>query len=306
MRRRAALILTWAVLLLTGRPVLAQPALWTVRGPHATVVLFGSVHLLPPGLDWRPPALTQALASAKEIWFELPIDAATAIAAQKLAMDKGLLAKGGDLFGTLSPADADRLRAACAQVAVPPALLATMRPWLAEVTLSLAQDAQAGGAAGQGVDQQISDHVAVSVPRRAFETARQQIDFLAAAPMAEQLASLDETITEIANDPTLFQRVVNAWLSGDVVALRKDALEPLIKSSPGMYRRLITDRNRHWASVLARRLKGGNGVIVVVVGTAHLIGPDGVPALLRARGFNVDGPGLESGAAPRSTTASAH
>jgi hypothetical protein len=100
--------------------------------------------------------------------------------------------------------------------------------------------------------------------------------------------------------------VVNAWLSGDVAALRKDALEPLIKSSPGMYRRLITDRNRHWASVLARRLKAGDGVIVVVVGTAHLIGPDGVPALLRARGFTVDGPGLESGAAQRSTTAAAH
>jgi hypothetical protein len=172
--------------------------------------------------------------------------------------------------------------------------------------LSLAQDAQAGGATGEGVDQQISDHVSASVPRRAFETARQQIDFLAAAPMAEQLASLDETMTEIADDPNLFQRVVNAWLSGDVVALRKDALEPLIKSSPGMYQRLIADRNRRWASVLARRLKTGRGVIVVVVGTAHLIGPDGVPTLLRQRGFDVEGPGLPSGSAQRPTTASAH
>lgn len=305
MRRPVALVLAGALWLLSGGPVLAQPAVWTVRGPHATVVLFGSVHLLPPGLDWRPPSLTQALTSAKEIWFELPIDGATAAAAQKLVTDKGLLAKG-DLFARLSPADAERLRAACARVAVPPTLIAAMRPWLAEVTLSLAQDAQAGGAADEGVDQQLSDHVAASVPRRAFETPRQQIDFLAAAPMAEQLTSLDETIDEITDDPDLFQRVVNSWLKGDVAALRRDALEPLIKSSPAMYRRLITDRNRRWAAVLARRLKTGDGVIVVVVGTAHLIGPQGVPALLRQRGFDVDGPGLESQSSQRSTTASAH
>ena len=110
-------------------------------------------------------------------------------------MDKGLLAKA-HLFARLSPADAERLRAACARVARAAYPFAAMRPWLAEVTLSLAQDAQAG-AAGEGVDQQLSDHVAASDPRHAFETPRQQIDFLAAASMAEQLASLDETIDEI-------------------------------------------------------------------------------------------------------------
>jgi uncharacterized protein YbaP (TraB family) len=303
--RRVAVVTAWALLFLSARPASAQPALWTAHGPHATMVLFGSVHLLPPGLDWQPPALSQALASAKEIWFELPIDGATAAAAQKLARDKGFVARG-DLFARLTPADAERLKAACARVAVPPALLASMRPWLAEVTLSLAQDAQAGGAAGQGVDQQISDHVAPTVPRHAFETARQQIDFLAAAPMAEQLASLDETIAEIADDPDLFRRVVDSWLRGDVAALRKDALEPLIKSSPTMYRRLITERNRRWSAVLAHRLETEDGVIVVVVGTAHLIGPEGVPALLRERGFNVEGPGLDVASTPLPTGAPAH
>jgi uncharacterized protein YbaP (TraB family) len=260
-----------------------------VHARHATVILFGSIHLLPPGLDWQPPALTQALTQANEIWFELPIDAKTAVTAQQLVVTKGMLPKGGDLYSQLTAVDAQRLRAASELVGLPPALVGSMRPWLAEVTLSIAQDSKAGGAAAEGVDQQISDHVAPSIRRRAFETPTQQIDYLAAAPVADQITSLDETLSEIADDPDIYNRVVKAWLAGDLDALRKDALEPLAKSSPTMFRRLITDRNRRWARILGRRLRG-DGVIVVVVGTAHLLGPEGVPALLRSSGFDVEGP----------------
>ncbi len=44
-----------------------------MRSHGAVVVLFGSIHLLPAGLDWRPPALDDALARADALWFELPI-----------------------------------------------------------------------------------------------------------------------------------------------------------------------------------------------------------------------------------------
>ena len=54
--------------------IAAHPALWTVHSKNATVYLFGSIHLLPPGLDWRPPALEDALNKAKDVWFELPIE----------------------------------------------------------------------------------------------------------------------------------------------------------------------------------------------------------------------------------------
>ena len=78
-------------------------------------------------------------------------------------------------------------------------------------------------------------------------------------------------------------------MAADLPALERDDFETLADIAPAAYRRLIVDRNRRWARVLARLAKRG-GVTVVVVGAGHLVGPDGVPALLRARGLAVEGP----------------
>jgi uncharacterized protein len=60
--------------------------------------------------------------------------------------------------------------------------------------------------------------------------------------------------------------------------------------APASYRRLIIERNARWARLLARVARNQPGVTVVVVGAGHLVGPAGVPSLLRARGFRVEGP----------------
>jgi len=60
-------------------------------------------------------------------------------------------------------------------------------------------------------------------------------------------------------------------------------------ASPVVYDRLITQRNRRWMRVIERRLDGA-GKTVVVVGVGHLVGEAGLPAMLRARGYQVEGP----------------
>ena len=70
----------------------------------------------------------------------------------------------------------------------------------------------------------------------------------------------------------------------------RDALDPLAAAAPASYRRLIIDRNARWARVLAHIARESTGVTVVVVGAGHLVGPAGVPSLLRARGLRVEGP----------------
>jgi uncharacterized protein YbaP (TraB family) len=60
-----------------------------------------------------------------------------------------------------------------------------------------------------------------------------------------------------------------------------------LKSEPLLYQRLLVDRNRNWLpkieALFARR-----GRALVVVGAAHLVGPDGVVAMLKAKGYTVE------------------
>jgi len=279
-----------AVLALAAAPAaLAKPPVWVVHAGATTITLFGSIHLLPAGLDWRPTELDAALAGAGELWFELPIDAATNEEAAQQSIARGALPKGKSLIAMMTPDQAQHLVDAGVSLNCAPEALDRMQPWMADLTLSVAEDARGGASASDGVEGQVQASTPLTTRRRAFETASQQIGFLAGTPLKDQIASLNWTVSEIQQDPTSYRRVVDEWMSGDLAGLEHDALDPLRKVSPMLFTRLIDGRNRHWVSVLEARLKQP-GSIVVVVGVGHLIGPGGLPALLRAKGYQVDGP----------------
>lgn len=282
-------LLALIALLLTAGAAQARPPVWVVRDKDSELVLFGSVHLLPPGLDWRPPPLAEAVKAADDVWFELPIDSATETETAQLAARLGLLPPDQSLFRLLPPADAERLMRVAKLYAVDLAVLDRLQPWLADVALSGAAYQKAGAGVQDGVEKAVAAQVPASARKRAFETPREQVEILAGAPRAEQLASLSETIKSMEDDPDEFAILVKAWMAGDLKALDEEALEPIRKVSPTLFRRLVSDRNARWTLTLDERLKG-QGRTVVVVGMGHLIGPDGVPARLRALGYTVEGP----------------
>jgi hypothetical protein len=278
-----------ALVLLSAAPATAKPPIWIVRSKHATLVLFGSIHLLPPGLDWRPQTLDDALAKADEVWFELPISADSDKRAAAASIALGALPRGQSLLHMFSPQDAAQLQAAAAELRVPPEALDRMQPWMAELTLSIGEDAHDGATAFDGVETQVQAIAPATTARLAFETPEQQIGFLAGAPLQDQLASLQWTVREIGDDPAAYRRLVDEWMAADMAGLQRDALEPLQQVSPTLYARLVGERNRAWARRLAQRMRKP-GLIVVVVGVGHLVGPGGLPALLRAQGLDVEGP----------------
>lgn len=279
-----------AVAALAGGPAAAQPPVWVVRDADSEIVIFGSVHLLPPGLDWTPPALDAALKRADDIWFELPIDPASTAESGRLAIQKGLAPPGGErLSAKLSPTGQARLARFCGELGLSRPVIEAMQPWLAEMTLVISHLARQGASGSAGVEQTLAAAAPAAARRRAFETPAEQIGFFADAPEADQIASLEDSLRVLEEEPAAFGKLIDAWVRGDLAALEAEGLAPLRTAAPGLYDRLIVRRNARWADALAERL-AGSGESVVVVGAGHLVGSDGLPAMLRARGIAVEGP----------------
>jgi hypothetical protein len=283
---RAAFVL---MLLLAPAKALALPPVWVVHDADSTVVLFGSVHLLPPGLDWRPPELAKALATADDVWFEAPMDAAGLTAATQAAVAHAYLPDGQSLETMLSRKDRARLEQAAAGLGYTPAQFDRLRPWYADLLVSGSLYQKIGAKGPDGVEQQLWSGVSPTAKRVALETPEQQVGFFADAAMPDQLASLRQTLRDMNDAEHDYGVLLAAWMTGDIKTLDREVVRPLRKASPRLYSTLVVQRNTRWTDRIVERLHG-SGRTVIVVGMGHLIGSDGLPARLRARGYEVDGP----------------
>jgi len=284
-RLALALLLLWLV----PGSALALPPVWVVRDKDSEMVLFGSVHLLPPGLAWRPAALGRALTSADDIWFEAPMGAEGQADATKAAQAHALLPAGQTLSALLSTDGRDRLAKAAAKLGMSVQDMDRLQPWYAELMLSNALYEKVGAERSQGVEIQLWQGVNPAAKRATFETPAEQVALFAGAPLADQAAALEQTLKEAPSAEHDYQTLLTAWMDADLKTLDRKVVEPLRKTSPALYATLVRRRNMRWTQALDKRLQG-SGRTVVVVGVGHLIGPDGLPARLRALGYSVEGP----------------
>jgi uncharacterized protein YbaP (TraB family) len=123
-------------------------------------------------------------------------------------------------------------------------------------------------------------------PVKGFESAEEQMHFLADMPQPEQVELLHQTLADLPKGEAEINEMVTDWIKGDVDGIAKIENGEMKTKSPALYAKLLVERNKHFTDVLAGLLKDpATGTVFVTIGAAHLAGPDSVQKMLEARGY---------------------
>jgi uncharacterized protein len=290
----AALLLSAQAFAADAPPMLASiaahPALWTVHGPKGTAYLFGSIHILPPNMVWHTPQIDAAMAASDVFVFEIPMDASTQTDIANFVRDNGSLPPKTTLTSLLDSKAQKNYAATLALTQVPPKLLDDKRPWLAALVLDVSYMAQRHLSPDNGVDRKVYAEALAQGGKtfRGLETPEQQFALFMPKSQKLEIEEFDSSLTEILHDQGSTGDLIDAWADGDVkrlAALAKDD----IKGHPEVEKALFDDRNRNWVGQITKMLDEPH-TYFITVGAGHLAGPKGIPALLRAKGYKIDGP----------------
>lgn len=270
----------------TAAPQGSGPGLWVVKDADSTIYLFGTVHVLKPDTPWGTARVDQAFASADEYWFEIA-DLNDQTGVMPLIQAKGV-SPDRPLSSLLTAEEMADLDAAARTVGATAAQLDPLRPWLASLQLALASIQKAGYVAANGGDQILHARAAATgKPIKGFETAPQQIGFIADMSEDAQLAMLRSGLKEFDQADAFLGRMVSAWATGDLDGLDVLIGQEMKAESPEMYAVMLTRRNENWADQI-QTLLAGSGTAFISVGAGHLAGGDSVQAKLEQRGVKVE------------------
>ena len=279
-----------------GAAKIATPAMWRVADEDSEFILLGTIHFLPPSLEWRNPVVTSAFESADIIYFEANPDDATDLAeVGNLIRMEGANPPGVKLSSMLEISDANKLREISQELQLSFAQIDPLRPWNAFLALTLQLLNSQGFDPGSGVDRAlVSEAKIMGKDIRYFETMSEQIGFFTQLDPKTERDMLVITIRNWDDERDSMNDLVEAWAAGDTTYVDTSLNEEMREKVPAAFNVLIADRNAAWAETLDAELKEHSGKAMVAVGAAHLVGGEfSVPALLKAKGYEVSRYGAE-------------
>ncbi|WP_242106889.1 TraB/GumN family protein [Luteimonas aquatica] len=273
------------------------PLLWKVSDADNAVYLLGSFHLLKPDDYPLSADVNRAFADAKALVFELGPDEMSSPQLGLRMAQAAMRLDGKTLDSDLSPQLRDKLKGwadanqgALEQIGMPAQALQRFEPWYAGLLITLIEMNKYGLDAKLGLDQHfIAAAAAAKKPASGLETADEQIAFLDGMSREEQLQFLDEAITEAGEGNQQIEQMHSAWRTADEARLWNEMAGEMKRDYPRLYQRINVERNDAWVPKIESLLSApGTDDKMVVVGTLHLLGEDGIVEKLRAKGYTVE------------------
>lgn len=242
--------------------------------------LLGTIHALPGEVEWRTEPIDDAIAQADVLVMEVAgLDDADGHA--RLFARLSAAPEQPPLASKVAPPLRGQLADMLVAGDLDPASFARTDTWAAAIML--AQVVRHGDSAN-GVERKLAAAFA-GRPVSELEGVERQLALFDALPEQDQrdmLAAVVAGFPEAQADPG---RLARMWRSGDLAAIEAETTSGML-ADPELYEALLEGRNRAWTVQLVPMLQAQPRPLIAV-GAAHLVGPDGLAAMLEARGYTL-------------------
>lgn len=242
--------------------------------------LLGTIHALPEGVSWRTAQIDRVVDEADVLAVEVA-GLGQNDAVRQVFIELSQSPDLPPIEDRVAPALRPDLDLMIARLNTSRAILRSSEDWAAAIMLA---QVDAPGDPEYGVDRalmaQFSDREVIG-----FETARTQLGIFDQLAPQDQRELLEGTVEDWASSRTHPERLLRAWLSGDEKTLEAATTEGIM-ADPELRDALLVDRNANWMAQLGPMLKDAPKPLIAV-GTAHLVGPDGLVTMLEAQGYTV-------------------
>jgi uncharacterized protein YbaP (TraB family) len=280
-----------AVALAAGAAAQSRPAggksfLWKVQSGSNVMYVAGSVHALTPAAYPLNPAYQRAFDAAGALVEEIDLAEADPLTGAPALLAKGMYQDGRTFDSVVSRQTAALVTDKLKDTPMAAILIQSMKPWMVMLMIEALESQAAGLDPNLGLDKHFYD-LAAGAGKQVIglETAESQMDRFDRMPVAMQEQMLRSELAEMDSEKAGLRTLLTAWQTGDAPAIEKILLSSFT-SNPAAYASLVTERNRNWMPQLDACLKRSSPCLVIV-GAAHLVGPEGLLAMLAKRGYSV-------------------
>ncbi len=262
----------------------AKVALWAISdstGVHGW--LLGTVHSLPPGTQWRRPAIDSALTGADRLVLEIGEPLNPQIAGEalgRLAFTPGL-PPPSERVGPKFRGDLSRVYK---DLTLNDAQFKDQESWAVALQIAAIGGLKQGMEPESGVEPELRKVIGAK-PVTGLETIDSQFGIFDTLPPRAQSVLLEQVAHEAADNHDDDKDMLALWMRGDELGIAREAQTGFL-ADPELRAALLTRRNLAWADQINAMLKAGAKPFVAV-GAAHVAGIDGLPRLLEARGWLV-------------------
>jgi uncharacterized protein YbaP (TraB family) len=276
---RSALVL---LILFTASGVWAESSVWVASSSPAKVYLAGSFHMLRNSDYPLPAEFSIAYKDSRKIVFEIPLGDEPMADLLGLA----IYIDGTMLKDHITKAAYAKAESFCKERNYPMEQFELLKPSLFVMTLTVLEMSRIGADPQKGIDYFFKDKAGQDGKKTgSLETMDEQINLLASIDANVGSEQILESIEEFKKIEMMLDENLAVWRKGDEPGMEKLYIRELT-NYPKLYKSIIVDRNNKWLTKITGYLNGSENTMVIV-GAAHLVGPDGLINLLRKQGYKV-------------------